>query len=96
MYQTVLDTLFENLRSSGEFDYVIVDTRGGFAFESADTCAFADSFLIVTEADYTSFYQDRNLVRRINDAAKHNERRPILRGIFVNKATEGDEPLFRH
>lgn len=94
-YQAGLRKLYEQLRSSGKYDYVIVDTRGGFAFESADACALADSFVVVTEADYTSFYQDRNLVRRINDTASKFKKKSFLRGIIVNKATEGEEKSFR-
>ena len=87
--------LFETFRFEGEFDYVLVDTRGGFSFESTTLCALADSFIIVTEADYTNFYQDRNLVKRINKIAQKWERQPLLRGIIVNKATDGEEISFR-
>lgn len=94
-YHQAVGALFEKLRSRAEFDYVIVDTRGGFAFESTDICALADSFIIVTEPDYTSFYQDRNLVTRINQAAHKLETEPLLRAIVVNKATHGEESSFR-
>ena len=66
----------------------MVDTRGGFAFESTDVCALADSFIVVTEPDITSFYQDRNLISRISHAAKELESPSLLRGIIVNKATD--------
>jgi len=82
--------LFAAIKASDQYDYVIVDTRGGFAFESTDVCALADSFIVITEPDVTSFYQDRNLVKRISDAAKQVNSRPLLRSIIVNKASEGD------
>src|ERR1039457_3228775 len=83
--------LFDELRSLRAYDYVLVDTRGGFAFETTDICALADSFILVTEPDFTSFYQDRNLVKRISAAAQEVKRKPLLRSIIVNKATEGGQ-----
>jgi MinD-like ATPase involved in chromosome partitioning or flagellar assembly len=89
-FRAAVTNLFSSLKAGGQYDYVIVDTRGGFAFESTDVCALADSFIVVTEPDITSFYQDRNLVRRISDAAKQMNARPLLRSIIVNKASEGE------
>ncbi|WP_263381704.1 ParA family protein [Granulicella arctica] len=80
--------LFEDLRNSGEFSYVIVDTRGGFAFESTDVCALADSFIVVTEPTISSFYQDRNLVQRINQAVAQISSPSVLRAVVINKATD--------
>lgn len=96
-FQKAINSLFEEIKRLDEFDYVIVDTRGGFAFESTDICALTDSFIVVTEADYTSFYQDRNLVKRINATAERLGRQPLLRAMIVNKATEddGQERQFR-
>ena len=79
--------LFDQLRSSGEFDYVLVDTRGGFSFESTDLSALADSFIVVTEPDDNSLYQDRNLVTRIAAVARDVEVTSRLRAVMVNKAS---------
>ena len=87
-FRNAIRYLFDELRNSGEYSYVLVDTRGGFAFESTDICALADSFIVVTEPDFTSFYQDRNLVARISHAAKELNSPSLLRGIIVNKATD--------
>jgi cellulose biosynthesis protein BcsQ len=87
-FRAAVKFLFDGLRASGEFNYVLIDTRGGFAFESTDVCALADSFIVVTEPDFTSFYQDRNLVARISHAAKELDSPSLLRGIIVNKATD--------
>jgi MinD-like ATPase involved in chromosome partitioning or flagellar assembly len=87
-FRSVVQRLFEQLRESGEYDYVIVDTRGGFSFETTEVCSLADSFIVVTEPQYTSFYQDRNLVGRISVASERNETRPLLRGFIVNKSTD--------
>ena len=89
-FRKAVAALFASIKASAQYDYVIVDTRGGFAFESTDVCALADSFIVITEPDVTSFYQDRNLVKRISDAAKQVDSRPLLRSIIVNKASEGD------
>ena len=94
-FQKGVQELFEMLRVQRLYDYVLVDSRGGFAFESTDVTAAADSFVIVTEATNTNFYQDRNLVDRINAAAEQMKTRPLLRGIIVNKATEPPEISYR-
>jgi MinD-like ATPase involved in chromosome partitioning or flagellar assembly/photosystem II stability/assembly factor-like uncharacterized protein len=92
IYRSAIKYLFEQLRASGEYAYVVVDTRGGFSFESTDVCALADSFIVITEPDVTSFYQDRNLVRRVSAAAAALQCTSVLRAIIVNRAleTEGD------
>jgi MinD-like ATPase involved in chromosome partitioning or flagellar assembly len=91
VFRASLRNLFQVLHDSGEYDYVLVDTRGGFAFESTDVCALADSFIVVTEPDPTSFYQDRNLVRRISLAAKEVDSPSVLRAFIVNKAVDGTQ-----
>ncbi len=88
-FRSAVRELFDALRRSGEYDYVIVDTRGGFSFESTDLCGLADSFLVVIEADPTSFYQSRNLVQRIDEAAGESGSTSVLRGFLVNKAVDG-------
>jgi MinD-like ATPase involved in chromosome partitioning or flagellar assembly len=94
-FRKAICALFTHFRSSFDYDYIVVDTRGGFAFESTDVCAAADSFILVTDADYTSFYQDRNLVSRISAAAKSMQTKTLLRAILVNRAVEGEENSFR-
>jgi MinD-like ATPase involved in chromosome partitioning or flagellar assembly len=89
-FRRAIAEFFHKLKSSSEYDYVVVDTRGGFAFESTDVCALADSFIVVTEPDFTSFYQDRNLNKRVSMSAEQIGSRPLLRSIIVNKATEGE------
>jgi cellulose biosynthesis protein BcsQ len=94
-FREVIEKIFIDLRKKNYYDYVIVDTRGGFAFESTDICALANSFILVTEADYTSFYQDRNLVNQINTSAMDMKKKTLMRAIIVNKAVEGEEKDFR-
>jgi cellulose biosynthesis protein BcsQ len=87
-YRKVIQTMFETLRERAEFDYVIVDTRGGFSNESTDVSALADSYIVVTEADVTSFYQNRNLIQYIDRSASDFGKKAILRSIIVNKSTQ--------
>lgn len=96
MFQNGVRALFDAVRLSGNYDYVLVDSRGGFSFESTDVAAAADSFVVVTESSMTNFYQDRNLVNRINDAATRMGVQSLLRGIIVNKSTEFPEVSFRN
>ena len=91
-FREAVKALFVGLRAGGQWDYVLVDTRGGFGFNTTDVCALSDSFIVVTEADPTSFYQDKNLMRRISRSAEELGAKPRLRGIIVNKATEFQSP----
>jgi MinD-like ATPase involved in chromosome partitioning or flagellar assembly len=91
MFRAAVAAVFSKIREAAQYDYVLVDTRGGFAFESTDVCALADSFVVVTDPDVTSFYQDRNLVKRVSAAAEQLGSRPVLRSIIVNRATEGHQ-----
>lgn len=85
---TGLQVLFSKIRKLDEFDYVIVDTRGGFSTESTATASLSDSIVVITEPDYTSFYQIRNLLREISNEADRRSAKPIVRGILVNRASE--------
>src|SRR5215467_3902995 len=87
-FRSAVGDLFSKIRTSGQYDYVLVDTRGGFAFESTDVCALADSFIVVTDSDVTSYYQDRNLVKQISVAAKEIGSATVLRSIIMNRTTE--------
>jgi cellulose biosynthesis protein BcsQ len=87
-FRSAISLLFDSIRASNQWDYVLVDTRGGFGFNTTDVCALSDSFFLVTEPDYTSFYQDKNLIYRISAAAAELSRKPVMRGVIVNKATE--------
>jgi MinD-like ATPase involved in chromosome partitioning or flagellar assembly len=93
-FRAAIQALFRQLHAL-PYDYVVVDTRGGSAFESTDLCALADGFILVTTPDPTSFSQDRNLLRRINAVGIALERRTVLRSILVNRARDGEERPFR-
>jgi MinD-like ATPase involved in chromosome partitioning or flagellar assembly len=91
VFRKAIAALFDYLkRQDNPFDYILVDTRGGFAAETTDICALSDSFIVVTEADVTSFHQDYNLMRHIQKASGDLGTKPLLRAFIVNKATETD------
>jgi MinD-like ATPase involved in chromosome partitioning or flagellar assembly len=93
LFRRAIGDMFSIVRQQKLWDYVLIDTRGGFGFSTTDICALADSFFIVTEPDFTSFYQDKNLVVRITAAAAEMSRKPLLRGVIVNKATESAQEV---
>ncbi len=93
VFQQAVRAFFDSIRSSGQYDYVLVDSRGGFSFESTDVAAAGDSFVVVTEATFTNFYQDRNLVDRIGEAAELMQRQAVLRGVIINKSTDPGEEV---
>ncbi len=93
-FQDCIDELFATLKAKGDYDYVIVDTRGGFAYQSADVCAYADGFILVSEPDITSLYQDVRLLDLVNSTAIAANRQPVVRSVILNKSTSiGGKPL---
>ena len=94
-YRSLLKSLFDELSSSGKYDYIIVDTRGGFGEVSLIPAVFSNSFFVVTEPDFTSFHQLAKLLANIDLMCVEENRRPYIRGLIVNKATEKGEEKFR-
>ncbi|MGR3343988.1 MAG: ParA family protein [Paracoccaceae bacterium] len=84
-------SFFENLRSL-HYDYILVDTRGGFGVLTTFVCAISDSYFIVTEPTSASLYQNRKLQDRILMEAEKLDNLPLLRGAIVNKAIREIEP----
>ena len=56
---------------------------------------FSDSFLVVTEPDFTSFHQLAKLLTNIDLMAQQENTQPYIRGVIVNKAIDGEEERFR-
>lgn len=94
-YRVVIKSLFEKLSQSGHYDYVIVDTRGGFGEISLVPAVFSDSFLVISEPDFTSFHQLAKLLTNIDLMSLQENRSPYVRGVIVNKATSNGEEEFR-
>lgn len=75
-----------------EYDYIIIDTRGGYDFTSAAPAIISDGFVIVIEADRISIEQVDGFIRKIYEFAdslkKFEPDVPLasLKGFIVNKA----------
>lgn len=94
-YRQVIPSLFNQLRDGGAYDYIIVDTRGGFSELTLVPVVFSDSFVVVTEPDFTSFHQLAKLLTNIDLMSLQEKRTPYIRGILVNKAVDNGEEKFR-
>lgn len=94
-YRLLIKSLFRELSRSRKYDYIIVDTRGGFTELSLIPAVFSDSFFIVTEPDFTSFHQLAKLLANIDLMSIGEKRSPYIRGLIVNKALDGEEKEFR-
>jgi cellulose biosynthesis protein BcsQ len=75
-------------RFSTAYDYIIIDTRGGFDFTSGVPAVLSHQYIIVTEADRLSYDQLYGLRQRIDAFATAVPERPKPRlgGFIVNKA----------
>jgi MinD-like ATPase involved in chromosome partitioning or flagellar assembly len=94
-YRGLIKSLIRQLTESNEFDYILIDTRGGFGELSLIPAIFSDSFLVVSEPDFTSFHQLAKLLTNIDLMAQQEDVQPFIRGVIVNKATSNEEERFR-
>lgn len=94
-YRKVIAELLHALSTSEKYDYILVDTRGGFSELSLVPAVFADSIIVVTEPDPTSFHQLAKLLTNIDLMAQDEGRTPYIRGLLVNKCVDGEELPFR-
>jgi MinD-like ATPase involved in chromosome partitioning or flagellar assembly len=70
-----------------QYEYVIVDTRGGYDFSSAIPAASADRYVIVLEADKVSVDQVYGFKKAIAEFAQSHQLSIKFSGFIVNKAT---------
>jgi len=92
-YYKFLKELCDRLRQ--EFDYVIVDTRGGYDFTSAAPAVVADGYVIVLEADAISMDQIRGFKKKIEEYADTLGAPSALKGFIINKAISSvDDKVF--
>ena len=94
-YRELVSALIDSLVKSGNYDYVLIDTRGGFGEMSLVPAVYSDTLLLVAEPDPTTFNQVSKLLTNIEIMAAANSRAPQIRGMLVNKAIDGDESKFR-
>ncbi len=90
-HQTICKEFFDELRSL-DYDYILVDTRGGFGILTTAACALSDSYFLVTEPTSASLYQNRKLQDQILEESDRIGKLPMLRGAIVNKAVRDIEP----
>ena len=83
-YTRYLADLCRELRK--KYDYVIIDSRGGYDFTSAGAALAADSYVVVLEADKLSLDQVAALLAGISDSAASLSVVNALKGFIVNKA----------
>jgi cellulose biosynthesis protein BcsQ len=83
-YLTLLRELCNRLRR--EYDYIIIDTRGGYDYSSKIPAVLADAYLIVIESDPISVQQVNGLKANIDAFAKAVEIAPNHKGFIINKA----------
>jgi hypothetical protein len=83
-YFDLLSDLLPRLRN--EYDYVIVDTRGGSDFSSKAAASLADAYTIIVEADPISLNQVSGLEAAVSEFGIRYRCDPKFRGFIANKA----------
>ena len=89
-YFHFLDRLCQRFRR--QFDYVIIDTRGGYDFTTAAPAVAADGYVIVLEADAVSINQVHGFKMKLDQFAQslagteEPRSQAHLKGFIVNKA----------
>lgn len=94
-FKSVISTLFTKLSQSGKYDYVLVDTQGGFGELSLLPAVFSDSIIVIAESDPTSFHQMAKLLTNVDLMAQQEQRQPYIRGVIVNKSVDGEDMQYR-
>ncbi|MCP3407923.1 ParA family protein [Bradyrhizobium sp. CCGB01] len=69
------------------YDYVIIDSRGGYDFSSAIPAVIADRYVIVLEADKVSVDQVHGFQKAILEFASSKNLSAKFSGFIVNKVT---------
>jgi cellulose biosynthesis protein BcsQ len=99
-YFNYLHDLCERFRD--EYDYIIMDTRGGYDFTSAAPATISDGYIVVVEADKVSVEQVSGFIKKMDEFAdspvasfQSQRNRAKLKGFIINKAIFSvDEQVF--
>lgn len=83
-YASFLGKLCERFRK--EYDYIIIDTRGGYDYSSAVPASLSDGYIMVLEADMISIEQVEGFMKAIQSFSESQSRNVGLSGFIVNKA----------
>jgi MinD-like ATPase involved in chromosome partitioning or flagellar assembly len=84
LYQTLHDIKNMALEDLG-FDFILFDTRGGTDLTSITTCVAAGAFIIVTEADKTSWDLGEILIDSISNTSTELQKDCLPLGYILNK-----------
>jgi len=96
-YYNFLNKLCKRFRK--EFDYIIIDTRGGYDFTSAAPALVADGYIVVIEADKISVEQVAGFKEKIDEFANMigdktgDKKEAFLKGFIINKAIFSPEDM---
>jgi len=88
-----LTFLFENIisQSRKEYDFILIDCRGGIDRESLIVCENIDDIVIVAETDTTSFQATQHLVDTLYD----NDLSRKISGFMINKVFDDPSSIAR-
>jgi septum site-determining protein MinD len=84
-YIDSMNHLFKRFKT--EYDYIIIDTRGGYDFTSAVPALLSDTYIIVLEPDRVSLEQISGYNNAMNKFSEDHNIRIPLRGFIINKAS---------
>ncbi len=84
-FSRTLQEILTNVNRAQKFDYILIDTRGGTDLTSVGSALVADGFIVVTEADKTSWDVGEVLFAAIHDAQKETSHFAHALGFILNK-----------
>ena len=91
-FHDYFDKFISQIKNEKEYDYILVDCRGGIDDESLTVCNSSDEIIIVAETDTTSFQATQYLVDTLYDNGVSHK----LSGFFVNKVFDDPSILIRN
>mgnify|MGYP003652121426 CR=1 FL=1 len=88
-----VDILFNKIINTAKLDYdfILIDCRGGIDYESLMVCKSVDDIIIVAETDTTSFQATQYLVDTLYD----NELSGKIAGFLINKVFDDPSTIAR-
>lgn len=91
--ETNIEMLFDELVkiSKEQYDFILIDCRGGIDTESLMVCKAVDEIVIVAETDTTSFQATQYLVDTLYD----NDLSDKLSGFMINKVFDDPSSIAR-
>jgi septum site-determining protein MinD len=75
----------EATQKDQKFDYILLDTRGGTDVTSVSTALVAGAYILVTEADKTSWDVGEVLLRTVDEQSEINRMGAQMLGFVINK-----------